>query len=95
MICCVCERDWPPDKCEILVLTEAERAHVQSLGTTPPSQYVYCGPCSRVLSDKVQGAQLIKGTIQLHARAAGVSSPEKPAQQFLAQLLELGKKPKS
>jgi hypothetical protein len=95
MKCCVCDRDWPDPKCRVIVLTAAEKKYVQSMGQEPPEQCIYCGPCWRVLSDRTQGAQLIKGAMQLQAQAQGIPNAEKLSQQFLSKLLELAKKPRS
>lgn len=93
MICCVCKRDWPDSKGRTLVLTDAEKQHMESLGIEAPDTFLYCGPCWRVLSDKMLGAQFIKGSLQMQLRAQGVPNAEELGQRYMEKLLAL--KPKS
>lgn len=92
--CSVCSREWPRDKCRIISLTEEERAYIEASGETPAETLAYCNPCWRVLSDKLMGAQLIKGTLQVHLRAKGVVNAEELSQTYFEQLLAVPNKSK-
>lgn len=90
--CCVCGREWPDERIHTLQLTAEEKAHIKSLGKEAPESYPYCFPCWKILSDKVMGAQLIKGLIQSKLRASGVQRAELLSQVFFQRLI--GLKPK-
>lgn len=93
MKCCVCGRDWPETQSHVLTLTEDEKKAILSMGHEPPDTYVYCKPCWRVLSDKLMGAQLIKGVVQGQLKANGVIGAEQTAQEFFKHILKLERKP--
>jgi hypothetical protein len=94
--CCVCNRDWPEDKCRTLTLTDTEKSYIRtSVGQDPPETFLYCNPCWRVLSDRLMGAQFIKGTLQVQMQARGVGNAEELSQRYFDRLLALTSKPKS
>ena len=70
MKCCVCNREWAT--CKVIQLTEAEKQHLRDTSQAYEDQYAYCPPCWKVLSDKLMGAQFIKGTFQVQLKARGV-----------------------
>ncbi len=89
--CCVCDRDWPDDKCQQLTLTDEERAHVVATGAKVKEPFIYCNPCWRVLSDRMMGAQLMKSVFQLHLRQRGRFDAEVATQAYYDRLLGLSK----
>ena len=93
MKCCVCNRDWPEAQCHIVHLTEAEKRTIQELGLTPEPTLAYCRPCWQVLSDRMMGAQLIKGTMQVQLKSSNVPGAEHTAQAMFDGLLKI--RPKS
>jgi hypothetical protein len=95
MLCALCTRPWPDDKCVVVDLTPEETAHLAALGQMGTTQLVYCGPCHRVLADPVRGAQLIKGTLMLQLRAMGIPNAEQVADNFAKKLLALATKKRS
>ena len=79
-----------------MVLTEEERAVVaKQFQATPQDEYIYCPPCTKVLKDREQGAQLIKGLFQatLTMMTEG-KGPEKAAKQLYRHLLQATEKKK-
>lgn len=93
--CCVCNREWPKEKCVVLTLTEDERAMLIKNEGSAPETLAYCNPCWRVLSDRMMGAQLIRSTLQVHLRQNGVGNAEQQSQAYFDRLLQLTSKPKS
>lgn len=91
MKCSVCKRDWPEGTCKVIKLTEEEQQFARQAGETD-TEYAYCPPCWRVLSDKQMGAQFLKGHFQVQLRSQGVLDAEERAQKFYSGLLAL--KPK-
>ena len=89
MKCCVCNREWPDPKCHTVTLTDDEKAYIRNNGGTVPDTYHYCGPCWKVLSDPLMGAQLIRGTIQSHLMANKVPNAEVLSQLFFKRLMGL------
>lgn len=95
MICCVCGRDRDP--AQTIVLTPEERAAAQRLTKEPVADsYPYCKPCWAIISDKRQGAELLKGLLQAGLRRAGVPNADSLAGKYREFVLEKGtKKPVS
>lgn len=89
VVCVVCNRSWPKEKCQTLTLTDEEKAHIQAAGEEPMETLSYCNPCWKILSDKLMGAQLIKGTLQVQLRAKGVANAEELSQTYFERLLAL------
>lgn len=87
MKCCLCRRDRSEDTMHHLVLTAEERAFTLAQQGVETADIWYCRPCYRVLADREQGAQLIRGTLLVNLRAAGVRDPEKYAQAVYERLL--------
>lgn len=71
-----------------VVLTEAERAWSRQQQGVEETDLWYCRPCYSVLSNKEQGAQLIKGTLQVNLIAAGVPNAERIAQRMYEMLIK-------
>jgi hypothetical protein len=96
MKCGICRRDKNTDDMKHIVLTDEERAFVKRMQGIDETEYWCCKPCYAVLSDKQQGAQLIKGTLQVNLTAAGVRDPEKYAKKVYDMLIDKSaKKPVS
>lgn len=76
--CCVCQRPREPFK--VLTLTADEKRFImRATGKLAPDTTTYCKSCWAVVSNKLQGAQLLKGMLQLKLRASGVSNAEQIA----------------
>ena len=96
MKCGTCNREWPDKKCHVLDLTPEDKAYAKIQGVeNPPDQYIYCNPCWKVLSDRLMGAQFIKGSLQVQLQAKGVGNAEALSQQYFNNLLSLTSKKKS
>lgn len=56
----------------------------------PKSEYHYCRTCMSIISNPVTSLSLMKGLIQVEARAQGVNADvaEKAAEKFTNRLLE-------
>ena len=52
-------------------------------------EWFVCGPCYRVLSDPIQGAQLIKGTLQVSMSTRGIENADQVATKFYTGLAKL------
>lgn len=92
--CGVCGQPRPRSKCHIIKLSPEERQFFRDQGQEPRTEYVYCQPCWRTLSNPVQGPNLGKGLIQARLRQLGVSNAEEIASEFHARLLSRITKPK-
>jgi hypothetical protein len=96
MICGICKRNWPDARCKVIQLTDAERTFVQaSSGGTAPTEFVYCGPCWKTATDRVQGAQLISGLLQTSMQASGSPDAQRVGKKFREFLLSKSGKPVS
>lgn len=93
--CGVCGQPRPRDKCKIIKLSLEERQFLRKQGQEPQTEYVYCQPCWRTLSNPVQGPNLGKGLIQARLRQLGVSNAEEIASEFHRRLLSRIAQPKS
>lgn len=86
--CCVCRRSHK--NCEIVILTDEEKAVMASSGFNPvPNDLAYCPPCWKILGSTEQGAQLIRGIIEVALRRLGVADAESRAAKFHQGLLAL------
>lgn len=83
--CALCEQTKDEGSCEVLTLTDAEKAAIPNA----PDQYVYCRPCWKVLNDPANGSALLKGLVQAKLRTIGVSGDraEAAALDFQKKLL--------
>lgn len=87
MMCCLCRRDRPESALRHICLTAEERAFTLAQQGVETTDLWYCRPCYQVLSDREQGAALIRGTLLVNLRAAGVPNAEKVAQKVYERLL--------
>jgi hypothetical protein len=71
------------------VYTADEKAFVLKTQGLVSDGHWLCKPCLKVLRDPVQGAQLIKGTLQINLSAGGVGNAEHVAQKFHDKLVDL------
>jgi hypothetical protein len=88
MKCGICRRDRNQEDMKHIVLTTEERAFVKRAQGVDATEYWYCKPCFSVLSDREQGAQLIKGTLQVNLAAAGNPNAQKIAQKMYDRLID-------
>jgi len=94
MKCCNCQRERAVFK--TIDLTEAEQASVARLtGEPAPDKYDYCKACWTVISDPVQGAQLLKGLLQANLTRRGVPNAERIASKYFDFFFRKGIKPKA
>lgn len=88
--CCVCRREH--EGCEVITLTDEEKSVMQKAGyTTVPDTLAYCKPCWRILGNKEQGAQLMRGIGEITLRRLGVVNAEDRASRFHTGLLAKAK----
>lgn len=90
--CCVCSRPREDAEMKQIVLTASEREYVKAKTGEDATDYWYCIPCFRVLSDREQGAQLIKGSLQVSLTARGHPRAGEISQKVYEDLLEKSKK---
>ncbi len=85
--CALCGQEKSRDVCEVLTLTETEKAAIENA----PDEYCYCRPCWKVLNDPVNGPALMKGIIQTKLRSIGVPGDRAAAsaQEFQRKLSAL------
>lgn len=96
MICGVCKREWPTESCKVIHLTDTERLSVKrATGQEAPTEYIYCKPCWKLLSDRRQGAQYIAGTMQASLKSHGHPKAEEVGKKMLDFLLSKSGKPVS
>ena len=96
MICGICNRKWPDDRCQVLRLTEEERTHAGRMtGKEAPAEYIYCGPCWKLLSNRRQGAEFIAGSMKASLRAEGHPKADLISKRTLDFLLSKSGKPVS
>jgi len=87
--CCVCHRSQELGHCEIVELSADEKVTVEKMGYKPaPDKLHYCKPCWKILNDRQQGAQLIKGFWERSLQRAGVVNAEAKAEKFRRNLLD-------
>jgi hypothetical protein len=80
----------------VIDLTEAEKFYVMSMmNQSPPSQYIYCKPCWKLLSNRQQGAQFIAGSVQALVRSAGHPKSAQAGKKMLNFLIAKSGKPVS
>lgn len=75
--------------------TENDREVMLKMGEkNPKGQYHYCRTCISIISNPVTSLSLMKGLIQIEARAQGVNAEvaEKAASKFANSLLERSRK---
>ena len=84
-VCCICSTKV--NNPFVIKLTEDEKKHAQAMGGPVTDQYVYCRPCQRILGNREQGAQLIRGTLLNHLKIKGVADAEKIADKMYTQLI--------
>lgn len=95
MICGICNRSWPDERCHVLTLTEQEREIVLKTTGQKIETYTYCGPCWKLLRDPKQGAEYLAGSMRAVLRAAGSPNAEKAGDRFRNFLLSRAQKPVS
>lgn len=84
-VCCVCSKSFVDGK--TFTLTEEEKLAFPDYETAP-DEVSYCASCLRVMSDKISGAQLLKGLYEMRLRQRGVSRARERADVFHNQLLK-------
>jgi hypothetical protein len=57
-------------------------------------EYIYCGPCWKILSDPITGPNFGKGLIQQRLQQFGVLGAEGVATRYHAKLVDRINKPK-
>lgn len=86
--CALCGTGRSREACHIITLTPEERTAIRESGAKPETEYVYCKPCWRRLSDPVTGPAIMKGLVQTRLRQLGVSDAERIASQYHARLVD-------
>jgi len=90
--CAICHRPRAVERCEVLELTADEKKAMRQMGQTPEDKLYYCRPCWRVVTNREQGAALMKGMAQVQLQRAGVTNAETVATKFHERLLKLVEK---
>lgn len=85
--CAVCNHQF--DMGEVFELTPEERA---AIGPDAPLTLAYCRSCLKVLRNRQQGAQLLKGVFEAGLRDLGVSDSKERAEVFHFKLVEFATK---
>lgn len=91
--CAVCNRSLEKARCHEIRLTPEEIKTSKDMGHASPSPLLYyCKPCWSILTDKAQGASLIRGIMETGLRNMGVIQAEQIATKFHEGLLNKVKK---
>jgi hypothetical protein len=61
------------------------------MGEAPQAKYAYCRPCMRLMENPVTAVELMKGVVQVHARALGAVNADELAERFKNRLLAKSK----
>lgn len=95
--CAICGRSKDEETMRVIETTAEERIHLEKMGeVNPQGRYAYCRSCMSVMENPTTAASYLKGIIQVHARAKGVTAPaaERAADRFTSRLLQRGLKSK-
>lgn len=85
--CAVCSRHLEKKRCHEIRLTPEELKAAKAMDPDAVSLLYYCKPCWSVLTDKEQGASLIRGIMETGLRNMGVIQAEEIATKFHTELL--------
>lgn len=89
MKCGICNRPVLKELARVEKLTETDKAYSRQLGVEPPDEYIYCGPCYRLIhEDKEAAARLIQGTLQANLKASGVANADQIAKRYYDALIK-------
>ena len=81
MKCCVCNRKRTVHK--RIEIRPDERVQLEKMTNDPiPEAYEYCKACWSVISDRQQGAQLLKGLLHVGLQSNGVRNPGTYANKY-------------
>lgn len=89
MKCVVCRREPSVGDCVTFHLQPDERALWKEQTGEDAEAWHYCKACFRVLSDPTQGAELLKGMLQVSLGAQGVPQANQLAAKFHSGLTTL------
>jgi hypothetical protein len=90
MKCGVCEQER--EKGHVLTLTEQERQYVKEQTGEDVTTFFYCFPCWNLMKDRMAGASLIRGTLELNLRSIGHPRAHDMAERFYSDLVKLGRR---
>lgn len=82
--CGVCGADGERKDQHVIVLTEEERKLLSETRT----EYVYCQPCWRILSNPATAPALMSGIARYRLQQAGVDDADQLAQKFRQDLAD-------
>ena len=85
--CAICNRERDRKSCRIFVPTPQEKNTLKKMGENPQAEYGYCRPCVRLMQDPRTAADVMKGVMQMYARAFGAVNPDEVAERFKNRLL--------
>lgn len=86
--CINCGRERLESSGRVLTLTDEERAVITKVaGEPPPTEFFYCTPCYRVVTDREMGARLISGQLEIRLRVAGHPRAKEAAEAFYKLLI--------
>lgn len=86
--CCACGKEAKGKGAKTFQLRPEELLAIKSLGQEPLTEYAYCGPCMRVMTNRDAGASFLKGVLLTRLRASGVANADRIAQRFHEFLLK-------
>lgn len=79
--CCVCNRSRTIFK-RIEITDEDRKALVKMTSEPIPDGYDYCQACWSIVSDRSQGAQLLRGLLHVGLQNVGVRDPGSFANRY-------------
>lgn len=94
-VCNICGRSRPRGQLEIIQLTVKEKEYYRRIGQEVLSEYAFCRPCWRVMSDPAKGPALIKSLFEISLSRSGVQNAEQIAKQYHTWLVKKAVEPKS
>jgi len=91
--CTICGRTRERSDAEIITLKPEELAEFERLGQKVPTEFAYCKPCRRLMSDPNAAPQFMKGLAQVRLQQLGAVNAEQVAEKFKNTLISKMKIP--
>lgn len=80
--CIICGRKRPRGQCHVIELTAKESAAIRDMGQQPLTEYPYCQPCWKNITDPRTGPAFMGSYFEILLSRGGVGNSEKIASQF-------------
>lgn len=95
MKCANCGRERPEGSGSVIKLTEDDQAMIQRVtGEPSPTEFFYCTPCYRIVTDPELGARMISGQLEMRLRMKGHPKAQQIAEGLYKLLKEQSKNKK-